>query len=265
MRVFTRLFPTSLLCLLACVSKGEPVAGKGSREPADLDVLRQRAERLWAARRNLDCPTIFLFESPDRKDPMSEAEFVAWCLNEDPLRIVDYELRSAEVDGELGWVRAVYRVHFQKAPDAPVEAADAWEKWCKIKGEWFPVAKSEVAYYPDPPSLRDAAGEAGLRSRFLLSWEARRSGDWHRLYELSDPRDHDAVSEAMFVESESMFHYLGLTLVWVEAIGEKGRVRVVYEHKVADPSLTKLSPRSMTITERWVSRDGTWYRDLKRP
>lgn len=264
-RVFTRLIATSLLPLLACVSKGEPLAVERSRKPADLDALHHRAQQLWAARQNLDCPTIFIFENHDREDAMGEAEFVARCRNEEPLRIVDYDLSSAEVDGELGWVRVVYHVHFQKAPGAPVEAAEAWEKWYKIKGEWFPVPKTELPNYPEPPSFRDAPGEASLRNRFLASWEARRSEDWHRLYELSDPLDHDAVNEATFVESESMFHYLGVKLVWVEVIGERGKVRVTYQHKVADPSLTKLSPRSMTITEKWVARDGTWYRDLKRP
>lgn len=264
-RVLTLLIATSLLPLSACVSTGKPVAVDRSPQTADLDALRHRAQHLWAARKSLDCPTIFIFESPDDTEASTEAAFVEWCRKEEPLQIVDYDLHNVEVDGELGWVRADYHLQFRKAPDAPIEAAEAWEKWYKFKGRWFPVAKPELPHYPEPPSLRDAAAEADLRERFLASWDARRSGDWHRLYELSDPLDHDTVSEPMFVESESLFHYLGFSLVWVEAIGDRGRVRVAYEHKIADPSLTKLPPRTMTITEKWVPRDGTWYRDLKRP
>jgi len=264
-RFFTLLIAANLLALSGCASNGGTSAMKQSRGPADLDALRHRAQRLWTARRDLDCPTVFIFDSPDHQDAETEKEFIAWCLNEDPLRIVDYDLHSAEVDGDLGWVHAVYHVSYQRAPDTPVEAADAWEKWHKKKSEWFPVAKTELNNYPEQPSLRDAAGEAELRKRFLESWVARRSENWHRLYELSDPLDHDSVTDTMFIESESMFHYLGVTLVWVEAIGDRGRVRVTYDHKVADPSLTKLLPRRMTITEKWVARDGTWYRDLKRP
>lgn len=264
-RIIARHAVIGLLALSACVSRVEPVAVERSRQPKDQEALWQRARQLWAARQNLDCPTIFNLENPKGKEAMSEAEFLERCRKDETLRIVDYDLQSAEVDGELGWVRAAYHVHFRKAPEAPVEAADSWEKWYKFNGEWFPVEHSEIPHYPEPPSLRSAAAEADLKERFLLSWEARLKRDWHQLYELSDPLDHDTVSEAMFTESESLFQYLGFKLIWVEVIGERGRIRVAYEHKVADSSLTKLPPRWLTITEKWVARDGKWFRDLKRP
>ncbi len=263
-RVFTLFFAANLLALSSCATGGGSSARKQSRDAADLDALRHRAHRLWAARRDLDCPTVFIFDSPDHQDAATEKAFIEWCRNEEPLRIVDFDLRNVEVDGDLGWVHAVYHVRFQRAPEADVEAGDAWEKWYKNKDEWYPVAKTELNNYPEQPSLRDAAAETELRNRFLESFEARRNEYWHRLFELSDPKDHDAVTETMFIESESMFQYLGIKLIWVEVIGERGRVRVAYDHKIADPSLTKLSPRTMTITEKWIVRDGIWYRDLIR-
>ncbi len=122
-RIIARYAVIGLLALSACVSRVEPVAVERSRQPKDQEALWRRARRLWAARQDLDCPTLFLFENFEGNEATNKEAFIEWCRKEEPLQIVDYELRGSEVDGDLGWIHAVYHVQFRKAPDAPLPMA----------------------------------------------------------------------------------------------------------------------------------------------
>ena len=81
---------------------------------------------------------------------------------------------------------------------------------------------------------------------------------------MSDPRDRDKVTEEQFTSAESRFDYLEHELHWIEVIGNFGRSRVAYSHKLSDPNLSKLPPRDGILTEDWVLYDGVWFRDLNR-
>ncbi len=64
---------------------------------------------------------------------------------------------------------------------------------------------------------------------------------------------------------EELFDYLSHRLDWIEVIGNQGRIRVTYHHKLTDKSMEKLPARDATFIEAWVKSEDEWYLDLKRP
>ena len=66
-------------------------------------VLGRRAERLWTARRDLDCATAYQFESPGDREATGETEFVARCQNDDPLRVLRFSFAGVQTDGPMGF------------------------------------------------------------------------------------------------------------------------------------------------------------------
>jgi hypothetical protein len=167
----------------------------------------------------------------------------------------------------MGWVRIETTTEFIKALEPQVTQVESWEKWHTVKGQWYPLPHDEQMNYPEAPSLRNTVEEKRLRSRFAEWWDAMQAGDWGRLYQLVDPRDREEITEQSFAKAAGVLQYLNYELHWVEVTGERerGRVRVSYEHKITDPNLTKLAPRTVTVIDYWVLREGTWFRDMKRP
>ncbi len=227
------------------------------------EPLRERADRLWNATVAEDWSTVFLFQDPIKRRGMKEAAFVSWCQDEEPFSIHSFRLRDVVTDDELGWVELDYSASLPRFPAVPPRDAHRWQKWRRVEGGWFPVSPQEVGSFPESPALRDAVAEQRLRVRFEESWTARREKDWHRLYELTDPRDRPDVTETDFTEVESLFEYLSHNLHWVEVIDGVGKVRVSYFHKLTDPSLMKMPARRMWIIEKWTVYENEWYRDLK--
>lgn len=230
----------------------------------EVTVLRQRADRLWSAKEAQDWATVFQFQDPAEHDQSAKDEFIRWCVEEEPFRILSYEIDDVDVDGNLGWVDVRYRTSLNKFPDIPARDAETWQKWRRIDGMWYPVPTRELASCPEAPSKRDASAEARLRTRFLESWTARQGRDWPRLYALTDPADREDVPEDEYAQVEGLFEYLAHEVDWVEVVGQRGRIRVSYEHKVTDTSLSKLPAMTATMIETWIQRDNEWYRDLKR-
>ncbi len=188
---------------------------------------------------------------------------MAWCREHEPFRIHAFHLDQVLTEGQLGWVELAYRTSLSRFPDLAPRDVDRWQKWLLVDGQWYPIGPRHLSDYPESPAQRDGAQEQRLAARFEESWKARRDRDWHRLYELTDPRDWPDVPEDEFTEVESLFDYLSYKLGWVQVFEETGKVRVSYHHKVNDPSLTKLPARSIWIVEKWTKYDGEWYRDLK--
>jgi hypothetical protein len=195
---------------------------------------------------------------------MDEATFVSWCENEDPFRVSEYTVHQVEMKKEdWGWVRVIAKTVYTRIPDAQVAGIETWEKWHRVHGQWYPVPKREWWTMPEAPSQRNAGEEERLRARFEEAWTALQSKDRHRLYELIDPRDREDITKEKFVAEEGAIQYLGYKVHWVEVIADRGKVHVTYEHKLADPSLTKLPAQELAVTDHWIARDGQWFRDLK--
>lgn len=227
------------------------------------ETLRERAERFWTAKVAEDWATVFIFEPQDKRREMKEADFVTWCREHEPFRIHSFGIGQVLIEEQLGWVELDYRTSLSRFPDLAPRDTSRWQKWLLVDGRWCPIDPRKLSYYPESPALRDRVQEQRLAARFEESWKARHDGDWHRLYELTDPGDRPDVPEDEFVEVASLFEYFSYELGWVQVLGDDGKVRVSYHHKVSDPSLTKLPARSIWIVEKWIKYDDDWYRDLK--
>ena len=243
-----------------CVSgRGGAGASGGASEWPDATVLRQRAEQLWTARIQEDWEAAFLFEEPARRKTIDRAAYVKWHEEKEPFKTHAYRLGRVEAERNLGWVEVECRTSLRKFGNAPPRDVRRWEKWRVTEGAWYPIPRQDADLYPEPPALRDPEEAERLLVRFEAAWAARQRGDWQALHGFVDPQERDQITLGLLTEYESLFRHLSREVRWIEAVGPNGRVRVQYERKRNDPSLTKMPPETQEITERWVKRDGEWY------
>ncbi len=246
---------------LAGLSKAPCPTGK----PDAVEALGNRARQLWQARRDQDWAQVYLFEKPKVRKQTSVDDYVARSEASHHLRVESFELIRAQAEPDRGWVLIRYRSNLPRFPDVPSRQVELWQKWHRIDGNWHPVPPGQLSDYPEAPALRNVARERRLRLRFQESWRWRQAKNWSQLYQLCDPGDREAIPEDEFIRAQSSIEYLSHELDWVEVIGQRGRIRVGYHHKLTDPSLTKLQPTTMFVIEHWVIHGNNWYRDLKRP
>ncbi len=245
-----------------CTAPRHRVESHG-RDSADSNArLRHRVGQYWSAKAAEDWSTVYGFLTPTIQASKSSGEFVEWSKNNEPFRTLTHEIVDVRTDGERGWALVRYASELRRFPDAPPRETQTWQKWVRIGGEWYPVPPSELVLHPNTPALRNAREELRLKARILLASEARKNKDWHALYLLSDPRDRARYSEESFVRAERLVEYLSCTIDWVEVIGDRGRARIGYEHRLADPNLTKLPVQVLFVIEPWTLCEGEWYRDL---
>lgn len=212
-----------------------------------------------------DCPTLFAFRLPEPDDRETVREdYIKWCQEEEPFQVLEFEVRDAAQQADWGWVLVSYRAQYRRVPGAQPEQVEKWQKW--IRGtQWMPVSEKALPEYPEAPALRRLDAEPGLRRRYDETWPFRQAGDVPRLYGYVDPEDQIPVPEWRFAEAEQRLAYLSNEVHWVEVLGDRGHIRVSYEHKSNDPSMTKFPVRKTPITEYWIQRDGEWYLDIRRP
>lgn len=228
------------------------------------ESLRARAEALWNAKVAEDWGRVFEFEDPNARQEWNKDEFVAWSKENEPFKIQSFELGKVQADGEMGWVEVNYNTLIRRFESLPARDAKLWQKWRNVDGTWHPVPLRELVSYPEPPMRRNAREEARLRARFMQSWEARKAGDHHALYQFIDPLDQPRMPEEAFVDMHQLLEYRTCKVNWVEAVGDLGRVHVTYTRKVTDPSLSKLPVETVSEIEEWIKTNGEWYRDLVR-
>ncbi len=255
---------TLLLAMIlpSCLARHEKALSKlPSQDP--LVLLQARAHQLWTAKMHEDWDTVFLFEDPRTRENVDPAEFVAWCKTSEPFRVHSFDIGQALIDGEMGWVEIECRTSVTKFPNAPPQDVDRWEKWRKVDEQWYPVPRTELDAYPISPALRDIEEEARLQARFEESWALRQARDWSGLFAMTDPYDRAGIQEDQFARAFQTVEFLSKEVQWVQVTCGEGIVRVAYQHKTTDPSLTKLPQRWTFVSERWVNRDGEWYLDLK--
>jgi len=261
---YARLILSATVFHVPACSPRLPLSENRGGGPGEIQSLRKRAEQLWEARRARDCRAAFLFENPSQLQGMDEEAYVAWCENEDPFRVSEYMVKQVEVNkDDWGWVLVTAKTSYTRIPDAQVAGIETWEKWHRVHDQWYPVPKHAWWTMPEAPAQRNAREEERLRARFEEAWTTLQSKDWHHLYEMVDPRDREDNKEESFVASLGKIQYLSHKVHWVEVIADRGKVHVTYEHKLTDPSLTKLPAQELAVTDHWIARDGQWYRDLK--
>lgn len=227
------------------------------------DELRARAESLWRARRDQNWAEVFEFRTPAERQDAKVEDFIEWSNKNEPFLIQSYEVGAVEVAEPLGWTQVKYTTRIRQFPNQPPRDAEQWQKWRRIDAVWYPVAPREAQGYPEPPSQRNAAEEARLRSRFADYWKARTARDYEKLIDLTDPADRPDLTVEQVRGIEEKIAFLDARIEWIEVIGTHGRMAVTYKHKLDDPSLTKAPPRETTLIERWILSDGEWYLDPK--
>lgn len=261
MRLGLSLWLMLLVFLPACATPPRAGSGAVPRMP-NADELRQRAEQLWQARLAEDWVTAFNFEDTPQREQSSPEQYAVWCRENEPFITKSYQLDQVQTDQQLGWVEVSCRTALRRFPDLPARDVQRWEKWRVVDGQWYPVPRAEINNYPEPPALRDAAGEAQLAARFADSWRARREKDWPARYALVDPRERDRITVEELAKDEDRFEYLAMKVQWVQVVGDRGSVRVRYEIKRNDPSLTKMASEVVDVIEHWVRFENEWYRQL---
>gem|GEM_PF-1598015 len=254
------------LALSACVSDGGAKGNAGGRprsKQADVATLRGRANELWTARKDENWQFAFGFEDPAERKEWELVKYEEWQKTNFPFKVLSFELGGVDVDDDLGWVEVNYNSRVRKFPDVPPRDASMWQRWHRVDGAWYPVHPRYLDQYPEPPTRRDAAQEVRLRTRFLESFECRKTRDWKHMWELLDPRDRKESKPEDLAEIEEINEYRSCQVKWVEAINTQGRVLAVYERKIADPNLKTMKPMFNEEMEKWVLFEGEWYRDLK--
>ncbi len=259
------LMALALICvsLNGCEQGSDPQAARV--EPPPPESLHDRAEQLWQARQEEDWSTVYRFQLFPEGEEVAEADFAQWSENEEPFRYPSFRLGESVSDGEFGWVEVTCQTAMRRFPDLPPREVSRWEKWRRVDGVWFPVPADQLESYPTAPAERDLPEEARLRQRFEESWAVRLAQDWQALYEMCDPADLPDDPEARSVPKYLPLQFLEYELLWLEVIGDHGSIRLIMTHRIDDPSLSKLPPQRLVMTEQWVKRDGQWYLDLSNP
>jgi len=263
-RCITIVAPLAALTSLCCSSpERDPAMGRQSPEANPEQALRRQAERLWDARQREDWSTVFELEGHlMTRQSVKEADFVEWCKTTEPFVYHSSRLGDVLTEGDRGWVEVNCRVSVRRFPKMDPKEVHRWEKWRRVQGSWYPVPREELELYPTSPAMRDTAAETHLLARFEESWDARQRRDWSHLSSLTDPQDEQVVSNEDFAKAHEQFEYIAHDVQWVEVIGDRGKVRFSFRHKLTDPSLTKVPPKDVVITEAWILLGDEWFLDL---
>ncbi len=224
-------------------------------------VLEGRARTFWEARIKTDWSALYHYLPPWETNEIKEDEFTASAEKKAGISFLSYELKGSEAEGELGWVRILYTGKPAGIPQASPRTTEIWQVWEKIDGEWFPVQPNRAKEAPrKPPSLRPAAEEAELTIRADELWGAKEKQQWGVIYDLLDPEFRKNTSKEEFLGMKALYLYLGHKIEWAEVTGDRGKVKILYSIKPADPYLAKLDPQEETLLEDWVKIEDKWYR-----
>jgi hypothetical protein len=224
----------------------------------DLETLKQLAEQLWAARAAEDWSTVFRIEIAPNQEGVNVEDYATWASENEPFLVRGFEVLDTAADGDFGWVELKTSLGMRRFPEMPARDTHRWQKWRKKAGTWSPVPTDQAGEFPAAPVKRDGASEQQLLERFGEAWQVRVAGDWTSLYEMVDPRDRADSGKPV----ELPLKYISHDVLWVEVIGDRGRVQVAYLHKLDDPNLSKMEPQNLIVTENWIRIEGIWYLDV---
>ncbi len=234
---------------------------------ADQDAsqsLTERAQTFWDARVKGDWGAVYSFLSAEEKARFSKEEFVNYRKEQGPFRFHSAKIEDVAQTDDLGWVKVEYSIQSAVFADLPAENVQKWDIWQKRDGQWYPILKK--AYRKSvpqlPPKMRSAQEEASLAQRANELWKAKEKEDWVLIYRYLEPSFRENVPSEEFQKSKALSSYLSHSLEWVEVIGDQGRVKVTYTHKLNDPTLTKSEPEADEMIEEWIRVDGEWFRRM---
>jgi hypothetical protein len=230
------------------------------------EALRKRATDCWTARVSQDWKTLYACQDPALRATTTEEDFVG-KRDAGVVRYLSYELGPTEIEEGVGWSEVTYSYAITRDPTGRPTQLHTWEPWKQVDGQWYVMSPTERTNLPNtPPALRKSADARELRSRAEAYWKANTKQQWPKAYQYYDPDYRSAVPESQFVhEVASLFEYPSARVEWAEADGDKGRVKVRYQARITDPSLSRLGVQDHEIVETWVRIDGTWFLQARSP
>jgi hypothetical protein len=251
-----------LVHLLAAVVVATATLGAAD----DVAVLKDRATRLWQGRVTGDWNTVYDLMSKEEQAQVPKDRFVAFQSKGGVFRYTSATVGDVSIDADLAWIAVEFTVQASQYEGVPARNVKTWDLWRKQSDEWRPVAKGLLDQFPRrPPHARNGVEEQALAARVNAVWEARRAQDWKKVYTFLDPDFRQREPIETFLARRSQYVYLGHTLEWAEVTEDRGRVKVSYDYKFDDPSLSKMEPKRNTEFEEWVKIDGQWYRFMPPP
>jgi len=264
------LAAVALSCLGSCRTPGRdgPTSQPAPEGPPPTQArLAERAAQLWNARAQDDCAAVFEFETTESRGDATAATFCDWYRANEQFVVHSFRMGRVVTEGPMGWVEVFHSCSVRKFPKLPPRDVRTEERWYFVDGDWYPVPDRKAEGYPVAPWHRDPASEAALRGRFDESWAARQQGDVATLVNLVDPRDREDELTKELERREKLYAFQACEIRWLQAVGDSGKVAVVYTAKLTDPNQRKRPPEPIAVLEHWVRYEGQWYRDiiLQRP
>lgn len=238
-----------------------PQAKAAATAAAARSQLAARAEEYWTSQVAEDWVTRYNYAEPKVREDYTLDAYVEWCKTKEPFKFSSYQIFGVEADGDMGWIDLHRAISVRKANTIP-NPMRVWEKWRRTDGQWYPVPKNEIDFCPAAPSTRDSKAEDALLDRFDEAWQHKHSGNCDDLFAMLDPRDVLGRPKDEFCKIIFEHRFLERQVLWVEAIGDGGRVRAAYKVKVNDPHLENMPARIDVRTEQWVRYDGRWWVDV---
>jgi hypothetical protein len=226
--------------------------------------LGEAAGALWEARVSEDWETVYDLVPDDQRAKSSRDQFVSFRREKGPFQYLSAEVEEVYVSGDIGWVAVKFSARPKAYPQLPPTRVESWDTWQIRDGRWQALSKDESDQLPRlPPARRSTAEERRLAGRASEFWHAKERQDWALIHEYLQPDYQAKVPLKEFLERKAMFAYLDHRLDWTEVIGNKGRVRIVYTHKLNDPSVSKMEPEESAKIEAWIKVGGQWHRRME--
>ena len=129
------------------------------------------------------------------------------------------------------------------------------------------AAPPPAAVAPAPPPM---SPQEALKARAELFWKARVKDDPAVQYELLPPEDRRRVTLTAYVRSHTGIRYVDYAIQEATVSDNEGTVTVTTRFKLNVTNLPPMAasqvgrkgPWPSLVNERWIMRDGVWYRPL---
>lgn len=265
-----RLLITAFALLVAAgcdpVHRGDPADRRSpataASQPAlpDNKRLAERAQTYWDDQVREDWPHMFYnFIDPPFRRERTVDQYIEFMSKREVFKINSFKLGRVESDGPFGWSEVDYNTSNRLSDQIPARNAKTWTKWRVVEGEWYPVPREMLEDYPAAPSTRNLVDEPALKARVEAAYMARQATDWKTVWDEIDPAAHETSTYEKFTSAISQKLFGGFVIDWIEATGNQARVRILFQTKPNDPSMTKMPWSDEVMIERWKKIGDSWY------
>jgi len=251
------LFTASFVLLSLALISPLPAAQDESK------ILREAATKFWEARVKGDWATVYDYLSEAERAGRTKERYVEVSSTVGPWRYLNYKLGGVETSDDTGWVEIEYSAEPVQFPGIKPKLVARWEHWEKVDGRWEVVYGKRVMDFPTrPPSQRSVEEERAVTARAEKFWKAQEKGDYTTVYELCSPSFRKALSLDEWLTKKAQNIYVSHEIMWAEVQGDQALVRVAFEYRPNDPTVSKMVPLDEIAMQNWMKVDGLWYLDV---